>query len=63
VFVQRQIGDHAPEARILLAQLPQVPQFGHTQVGVLLLPDIKRRFTDAELLTDIRGWRAGLVLA
>jgi hypothetical protein len=40
LFVQRQIGHDAPQARVLVFKLPQLAQFAHAQLAVPLLPRV-----------------------
>src|SRR5437879_7848166 len=46
VPIQGQIGHQALQACILVSQLPKLAQLAHTQVAVLLLPDVERGFAD-----------------
>ena len=60
VRVQGEVGNQPLELAVLLAQLPQLAQ---TQIGVLLLPDLKGRVADAVLATDLAHPGAGFRLA
>jgi hypothetical protein len=54
VLVEREIGDEPLEPIVLVLELPEPTELAHSQVGVLLLPDLERRLTHAHLPTDIR---------
>lgn len=62
MLVECEIGDQALQARVLLLELPQAPEFAHPEVRVALLPDVERRLAHAELPTDIPDWGAALRL-
>ena len=57
VPIQGQIGHQALQACILVSQLPELTQLAHSQVAVLLLPDIERGFADDADVYD--GLNAG----
>ena len=55
----RQVDHHSRQSSVRLGELAQLPQFGHTDLGVLL-PDAERRVADADLATYIVHRRAGI---
>ena len=60
MLVEHQVGDQALEAGILLAHLPQLAHFRHTQAAELLLPQVERRLGNPHLPADIADRRAAL---
>jgi hypothetical protein len=60
--IQGQIGDQALQPGILVPQLPELPNFQETHVGVSLLPDVVGRLADPHLPTDVRNRLAGIAL-
>ena len=63
VLVESEVRHEPLQPSVLLLELPQSPQLTHTQVRVLFLPHVKRRFAHAELPTNISHCRPGLGLA
>ena len=63
VLVERQVGDHALELGVLLAQLPQLPQLRRPEMAILLLPDVIGRLGDPQLAANIRHRGAALRLS
>src|SRR5258706_16370798 len=53
MLIQRQIGDELLELAVLILELAQPSQLGHSHSGEFLLPAIKGLLTDAELPTDL----------
>ena len=58
VLVESEVRHEPLQPSVLLLELPQSPQLTHTQVRVLFLPHVKRRFAHAELPTDISHCRS-----
>src|SRR5439155_10748753 len=56
-LVQREIGDHALQAAILVPELAQLPELAHAQVAKLPLPAVERGLGDLELPADVRHRR------
>jgi hypothetical protein len=53
VLVEREVGHEPFSSAVFFLQLSEPPQFAHAQMGVVLLPGIEGRVTDAELPTEI----------
>jgi hypothetical protein len=62
VPIERQIGYQALEARVLIAQLPQLAHLQNPHVRVPFLPDVVRRLADPHLPAHIRDRLAGVPL-
>ena len=63
VLVKRELGDQTLQARILVTQLPQLPDLGQAKLPVLLLPRIEARLAYSKLPTDLSHWSPALSLA
>src|SRR5205085_5450597 len=63
MLIEREISHQALQAIVLVLELPKPAHLAHTQMRVLLLPDIERRLTHAELSADVRYRHATLDLA
>jgi len=63
VTIERQIGDHALEPRVLFLEHAQRAQLGYAQIGELLLPHVEGRLRHPQLPAHIAGRRAGFRLA
>src|SRR5579862_122425 len=63
VFIEREVGHQALEARVLIAQLAELADLGEPELRVLLLPEVKARLAHAELPADIRHGRPAFGLA
>jgi hypothetical protein len=62
VFVERKIGHEPFQPAVLFFCLPQLAEFAHAQMRVLLFLDVEGRVTDTELSAEIadRGPTLGL---
>jgi len=62
VAIERQIGHHALQPRVLLLEHAQLAQLRHAEPGKLLLPHVERRLGHPELPAHVtgRGSRFGL---
>src|SRR5207302_7049676 len=63
VLIEREVRHQALEARVLIAQLAQLPDLGEPELRVLLLPQVKARLAHPELPAYIRDRRAAFRLA
>ena len=62
VAVEAQIRHQPLEFAILLAELPELPEFAQPQAGVFLLPHVERLLADGVFATHGDGRLAGLHL-
>ena len=62
VLVEREVGHEPFSSAVFFLQLSVPPQFAHAQMGVVLLPGIEGRVTDAELPTEITDGSGGFGL-
>lgn len=62
VYVEREIGHQPFQPTILLFHRPQLAEFAHAQMRVLLFPGVEGGLADAELPTEVtnRGPTLGL---
>jgi hypothetical protein len=60
--IQAQIRHQTLQLRVLLAQLPQLPQLVQPKTRVLLLPQVKRLLADPMLAADLHHHVARLRL-
>jgi hypothetical protein len=60
VLVEGEVGHELLQLGVLVLELPETPELGTAQPGVLPLPAVERLLRDAHLATDLRGGRAGL---
>src|SRR5579871_2368885 len=63
VLVEREVGDQALQARVLIAQLAELADLGEPELGVLLLPEVKARLAHPDLPADVRHRRSAFGLA
>jgi hypothetical protein len=65
VLVEREVGDQPLQAAVFVLERPQLPQLADAQMGVILLPDVERGFTEADGRQTSAGevplstWRRG----
>jgi len=58
LLFQRQVGDDASQARILVFELLELAQLAYAKIGVLLLPCVEGCFRHPKLPTEVNHWPA-----
>ena len=63
MFVEREVRHQPFQPTVLFFQLPETPQFAHSEVGVLLFPRIEGGLAHAQLSAQVAHGGAGFGLS